>query len=219
LEGHYQEVKSCIDLYHLKPSQMNQDKETLVHFIQAVFPMPPQQCERIVNYFKEKDFQKNEFLLKEGRPCNEYHFLVNGFMRAYIHNVEGNDVTTAFYAPRQVVCELFSFFKRIPSRENIQALTDCSTLYITFDELQYVFHTLPEFREFGRSILVNAYAQLKQRMLSMLQETAEERYSHLLKMNPDIFQHAPLKNIATYLGVTDTSLSRIRKEFLKNQQA
>ena len=75
---------------------------------------------------------------------------------------------------------------------------------------------MPEFREFGRSILVNAYAQLKQRMLGMIQQSAEERYAYLLQTNPDIFQHAALKNIATYLGVTDTSLSRIRKEFAKN---
>jgi hypothetical protein len=74
---------------------------------------------------------------------------------------------------------------------------------------------MPEFREFGRTILVNAYAQLKQRMLAMIQETAEQRYAYLLQTNPDIFQHAPLKNIATYLGITDTSLSRIRKEFSK----
>jgi len=197
----------------------NKNKESLIHFIQSVFPMSQPQCEKIAGFFKEKEFLKNDFYLKEGRPCNEYHFLVRGFMRAYIHDVNGNDVTTAFYAPNQVVCELFSFFKRIPSKENIQALTDASTLYITFDELQYVFHNLPEFREFGRSILVNAYAQLKQRMLSMLQETAEERYSRLLQTNQAIFQNAPLKNIASYLSVTDTSLSRIRKEFSKNQQS
>ena len=74
---------------------------------------------------------------------------------------------------------------------------------------------MPEFREFGRTILVNAYAQLKQRMLAMIQETAEQRYASLLQSSPDIFQFVPLKNIATYLGITDTSLSRIRKEFAK----
>ena len=199
---------------------MSQSRDSLTRFIQAVFPMPPQQADRIVNYFKEKNFSRYDFLLKEGRPCNEYHFLVSGFMRAYIHDLEGNDVTTAFHAPSQVVCELFSFFKRIPSRENIQVLSEeATTLYITFDELQEVFHGLPEFREFGRSILVNSYAQLKGRMLSMLQETAEQRYGQLIKTNPDIFQHAPLKHIASYLGVTDTSLSRIRKDFSRQQQS
>ena len=113
----------------------------------------------------------------------------------------------------------YSFFKRIPSQENIQAMSDCNTWRLTFDELQDVFHSLPLFREFGRSILVNHYAALKSRMLSMLHQTAEERYATLLKNNPDIFQHAPLKQIASFLGITDTSLSRIRKEFAKNSLA
>jgi len=74
---------------------------------------------------------------------------------------------------------------------------------------------MPEFREFGRSMLVTAYAELKHRMLSMVRDTAEERYSLLIASSPDIFQNAPLKYIASYLGVTSTSLSRIRKEITK----
>jgi CRP-like cAMP-binding protein len=184
-------------------------------FIQSVFSMPPQKAEEIISCFKEKEISKNEFFLKEGKICSSYGFVENGFLRSYTHDVDGNDITIAFYKENQVVCELFSFFKKVPSRENIQAITDCKLLYITFDELQNIFHNMPEFREFGRTILVNAYAQLKQRMLAMIQETAEQRYSNLLQTNPDIFQHVPLKNIATYLGITDTSLSRIRKEFAK----
>lgn len=81
--------------------------------------------------------------------------------------------------------------------------------------MQVSFHTIPEFREFGRLNIINNYGILKQRMLSMLQETAEQRYSHLIHSNPEILRNAPLKNIASYLGITDTSLSRIRKEFIK----
>jgi CRP-like cAMP-binding protein len=185
-------------------------------FIQSIFPMADVQASAISEFFKERDLVKNDLLITKGRMCNEYFFLEEGFIRAYTYDIDGNDITTAFFSPRQVVCELFSFFKRIPSSENFQALTDCKSWYITYDELQHVFHAMPEFREFGRAILVNAYAQLKQRMLGMIQLSAEERYALLLQNNPDIFQHAALKNIATYLGVTDTSLSRIRKEFAKN---
>ena len=74
---------------------------------------------------------------------------------------------------------------------------------------------MPEFREFGRSLLVSGFASLKSRMLSMITATAEERYEKLLQTNPSIFQTAALKHIASYLGVTDTSLSRIRKKFAK----
>src|SRR5213082_325750 len=132
--------------------------------------MPIQKAEEIAGYFNEKTFHQNELLLKEGRFCSEYHFLCKGFMRSWTIDLEGRDVTTAFYSARNVVCELFSFFTRIPSPENIQAMIDSTTLFLTYDQLQDAFHAMPEFREFGRGILVRAYAGLKQRMLSGLHE-------------------------------------------------
>ena len=192
---------------------MSLQKEKISQFILNVLPMPIQQAETIAELFKEKIVEKDDIVLKSGKICNEYYFLERGYMRAYTHDLDGNDVTTAFFSSNQIVCELFSFFKRIPSKEIILALSDCKCWYITYDELQMIFHTMPEFREFGRAILINAIAGLKQRMLSTLHQTAEERYSNLLLSNPEIFQHAALKNIASYLGITDTSLSRIRKEF------
>jgi CRP-like cAMP-binding protein len=192
---------------------MERNKEKLIEFILKVYPMLRPQAETIVNYFNEGEIKKNELLFAEGKICKEYHFLDSGFVRAYTFDLDGNDITTAFYSSNQVVCEIFSFFKKVPSKENFQALTDCHTWYISFDDLQAVFHSMPEFREFGRTILVNAYAHLKLRMLSSLHETAEERYKNLLATNPDIFQYAPLKNIASFLGITDSSLSRIRKDF------
>ena len=191
------------------------EKKKIVQFIQSVFPMPLPDAHAIVSYFREKHFLKNDWVLKEGKICQSYYILTEGFMRAYTYDLNGNDVTTAFCSDNQVVCELYSFFKRVPARENIQALTVCKTWCISFDDLQTVFHAMPQFREFGRAVLINAYVSLKTRMLDTLHETAEERYSNLIKSQPDIFRHAALKNIASYLGVTDTSLSRIRKEFAK----
>lgn len=172
-------------------------------------------AEEIAAHFSHKIVHKNEFFLMEGNHCNEYLFLEKGFMRAFAHDTEGNEVTTNFYTDKQVVFEVSSFFNRTIAKENIQALTDCEGWYITYEQLNMLFHSLPEFRDFGRSILVKGFAALKNRMLSMITETAEERYVHLLQTNPEIFHHAPLKTIASYLGITDTSLSRIRKEFAK----
>jgi CRP-like cAMP-binding protein len=158
---------------------------------------------------------KGDYFLKEGQLSNEYLFLEKGFMRAFAHDTEGNDVTTHFYSERNVVFEVSSFFNRTTSKENIQALTDCSGQFITYDQLNNLFHTIPEFRDFGRSILVKGFSALKARTLSVITDTAEERYAALLKKNPEIFQFAPLKTIASYLGITDTSLSRIRRELSK----
>lgn len=191
------------------------NKDNLIQIFQNVLPMSTGKAEQLAEKFKAGKIPRNEYLLKEGAVCNESHFLEEGFMRAYTYDLEGNDVTTAFYSKKMFTSDLLSFFKRTPSKEYIQALTDCETWYITYDDMQASFHAIPEFREFGRLNLINHYGTLKQRMLSMLQETAEQRYNDLIKSNPEILQNAPLKYIASYLGITDTSLSRIRKDFIK----
>ncbi len=190
-------------------------KNQMIQFVQGMQQMPLEKAEVIVNLFHEKQFSKNDNLIRSGKICNEYYFLVDGYVRSHTTNYNGEDITTGFSSSGQIVCELFSFFKRVSSKEDFQALSDCTVLCIPFENVQTAFHSIPEFRELGRSILVNAYANLKQEMIAGLQETAEERYGRLVKSTPEIFQHAQLKNIASYLGVTDSSLSRIRKEFVK----
>lgn len=194
---------------------MDRDKANLINFIHSTIPLSEKEAIEIAGRFQQKTFAKNDLLLMKGKICNEFFFLETGFIWSYSYGIKGNDITTNFYSGKQVVCEMFSFYKQVPSKENFQALTDCSTWCITFSDLQVAFHSMPAFREFGRSMLVSAYADLKQRMLSMLHDTAEERYSRLIESSPDIFQYAPLKYIASYLGVTNTSLSRIRKEITK----
>lgn len=192
------------------------EKENLIRFFQTTGKINAAGATEIARHFTEKEMDKNEYFLKEGRISNEYLLLGEGFMRAYSLDINGNEVTTAFYNASYPVFEVASFFNRIPSKENIQALTPCKGWSLTYDKLNMLFHGLPEFRDFGRAILVKGFATLKLRMLSMITETAEERYAALLQSNPEIFQHAPLKYIASYLGITDTSLSRIRKEMMKH---
>jgi len=191
------------------------DKEALTTFLLNSNLVSLSSAQEIVRQFNHKVILKNQFQLEAGKICDQYLFLEKGYMRTFAHDTEGNEVTTGFCSPGQIILEVSSFFNRTRSKENIQALTDCEGWYITYEQLNQLFHALPEFREFGRWTLVKGFSQLKNRMLLMITETAEERYVHLLKTNPEIFQQAPLKNIASYLGITDTSLSRIRKEFSK----
>lgn len=193
-------------------SSVSPEREKLVEFITKAYPMPVKMASDISGRFYPLHFSKGHFLLREGSVSNEYVFLTEGYMRSFATDPNGDDITTSFHGPGQVVFEVASFFHRIPSRENIQALTSSAGLAITYATLNELFHALPEFREFGRSILVSGFSNLKSRMLSTITETAEARYLQLLQTSPDIFQHAPLRTIASYLGITDTSLSRIRKE-------
>jgi len=189
--------------------------QKLIQFFTASNLVSAKSAQEIANTFSLKEIRKNEFLSKEGRVYNEYFFLENGFIRSFAYDTEGNDVTTNFYSSGQVVFEVSSFFNRTISKENFQAIVDCDGWFISYEQLNHLFHSMHEFRDFGRSILVKGFSSLKTRMLSTITETAEQRYDTLLKANPEIFKHAALKHIASYLGITDTSLSRIRKEYAK----
>lgn len=194
---------------------MNTDRDTLRKFLSASGFIPAEMAERISQDFRDFTLIKSDYFLRQGEVSDTYLFLESGFMRAYAISSEGDEVTTGFFSNRQLVFEVSSFFTRTPSAENIVALSDCKGYTLTFAELNALFHGMQEFREFGRNILVKGFAALKTRMLSTITETAEIRYERLMKEHPEILQQAPLKYIASYLGVTDTSLSRIRKEFAK----
>jgi CRP-like cAMP-binding protein len=194
--------------------ELSHHKEILLRFLQSNPAINQQKAKEISEHFYEKSFEKNEFFLRAGQWSNEYLILTSGIMRAFAIDTEGSEVTTALYSGDQPVFEVASFFNRTQSQENIQAINSCTGWCIQYDELNKLFHTLPEFREFGRSILVKGFAALKLRMLSMVTEPAEKRYASLLETSPQIIQQVPLKYIASYLGITDTSLSRIRKEII-----
>lgn len=187
------------------------DKQSLADFIQRSLPVAGPALNEMLAHFDARSLRKNEFLLRAGQVNDEYLFLEAGFLRAFTFDPDGNDVTTYFHSPDSVVFEAASFFLRTASVENIQALTDCCGCSISYGALNALFHTIPEGREFGRKMLVHAFVAFKQRTLALVNESAEQRYTHLLATNPALFQHAQLRHIASYLGVTDTSLSRIRR--------
>lgn len=185
------------------------------HFLNNVFKatdFTKDELETIIPKFKQVKFNKNDFFLTQGQTASKYWFVQSGFVRSYVIDVEGNDITTNFYSVGDIVIDWSSFFLRNPTRENIQALTECVCWQLDFETFQQLFHNIKNFREQGRTTLVGSYFALKNHSISMIADEAKDRYLRLLKEKPHIIQNISLKQIATYLGITDTSLSRIRKE-------
>ncbi|MCD6065546.1 MAG: putative cAMP-binding protein [Bacteroidetes bacterium] len=191
------------------------DQNPFIQLIRNSASLPEQSLAVISEQFEKRELKKNELFLEAGKVSNEYLVLADGAMRAFTRDADGDEVTTGLFLKNRIVMEVASFFMRIPSQETIQALADSTGYVITFEKLNMLFHAIPEFREFGRGILVKEFATFKQRTLGLINQSAEERYAELIRMNPEIFHYAQLKHIASYLGITDTSLSRIRKEFSK----
>lgn len=170
---------------------------------------------KILNSHEKVFFNKGEFLLKEGQIASEYYCLESGLIRSFAISSEGKEVTTGFFSPDEIVIEVASLFLQTPTSENIHALTDCVCWKIKLESFQQLFQSIPCFSEWGRDWMSGVLFTTKKRSLSMITDSATERYLALRKEHPEIIQQAPLKYIASYLGVTDTSLSRIRKELGK----
>lgn len=189
----------------------------VAQFLHHVFTskdFTPAEQEEIISQFRQVSFTKNDYLIKEGNTAYKYWFVESGFVRAYVIDVQGNDISTNFYAVGDLIIDWISFFQHTPAKENIQAMTDCVVWEIDFDKFQKLYHGIKAFNEHGRGTMVQGYFTLKQHSIAMLTDHAKERYVRLLEEKPHIIQNVSLKHIATYLGITDTSLSRIRKELL-----
>jgi CRP-like cAMP-binding protein len=188
------------------------NKDILQKYIASILPMPTDKSAFFADQFEPKEMSKDEYLLKENKIVKETFVLESGYIRSYTFNQDGEEVTTNIFSAPCFVNDFLSFFKQQPTSENYQCLTHCNVWTMSYEKVQTCFHTYPEFREFGRMMLVTNYSNLHDRMLGMIKDTAENRYLKLMNHHPGIFQNVPLKIIASYLGITDTSLSRIRRE-------
>lgn len=157
-------------------------------------------------------FGKGDLFLRRGERAGSYLILENGLMRSFVYDYDGNEITTNFFSNHEVVIEVLSLFQRTPSEEYIQALTDCVCWKIDLEQFEVLYHSIQGLNEWGRAWMSEQLFQSKQRSVEMITQTATERYLKLIKEKPQVIRQAPLKQIATYLGITDTSLSRIRKE-------
>lgn len=190
-----------------------------LHFLNTIFKsenFKQDDLEKILSQYQRIEFAKNDYLVQEGATANFYYFLESGFARSYAIDLEGNDITTKFFSASDIVIDWHSYFLKTKSRENIQAITPCVAWKISFENFMKLFN-IEAFRDVGRTRLVNNYFELKNHSVSIIADPAKDRYLNLIKDKPDIVQNVPLKQIATYLGVTDTSLSRIRKEITDNK--
>ena len=160
-------------------------------------------------------FSKNDIILKEGKISKAYYLIETGLFRSYVINYNGKEVTTDFYSSNEILIEVASIFLGIPTKENLQALTHGVAWKIDFQSFQELYNGIAGFTEWGRTWMSSQLFAAKQRSINMLTQSATQRYLTLVRDQPQIIEQVPLKFIASYLGITDTSLSRIRKEISK----
>ncbi len=154
---------------------------------------------------------KGDIFLKEGQKCNHLYFILDGFIRVYYLDIEGNEVTHWFCSKDSIITSPFSFQKGEKNILFFEALEDSEMVLMTTSQLELLIKHLPEIGQAFRHINAEFAMVLSRRIMSIHTESAEERYLNLMKQHPMLFQKAKLAHIASFLGITQQSLSRIRK--------
>lgn len=153
--------------------------------------------------------KKNQELQAIGHTCKNIYFINKGIARIYYYH-DGMDITESFLFENNIIARVESLFTGKPSRKAIQVLEDSEIVVINATQLFDLYDTYPETERLFRKIFEAGYVDTVNRMESIQFHTAEERYTALLNEQPSLLQRVPLKHIASYLGITQVTLSRIR---------
>ena len=164
------------------------------------------------SYFTQKKLKKRQFLLQEGDVCSRLAFIEKGALYSYTTDAKGGQHVIQFAFEGWWISDMYSFFTQEPSNLNIEALEDCELLLIDREQHHQLLTEVPKYETYIRILYQNAYIALQRRVESTIGLTAEEKYNRLLEQYPFILQRIPLNLIASYLGVTPETLSRIRKQ-------
>ena len=153
--------------------------------------------------------KKNKDLQPIGHTCKTIYFIKKGVARIYYFK-DGIDITESFFFENSIIARVESLFTGKPSRKAIQILEDAEIIAINANQLFKLYDTFPEIERLFRKIFEAAYVDTVNRIEGMQFHSAEERYNALLDQAPNVLKRVALKYVASYLGITQVSLSRIR---------
>lgn len=167
---------------------------------------------KCLSFFTPKRVRKKQFLLQEGDVCRQIAFVTSGLLRVYTVDHKGEEHITQFAVEDWWASDLYSFLSGTPSKENIDALEDSEVLLIDRASRDAMLEAVPKMERFFRLLMEANLVATRKRIISLISDTAEQRYLAFLKTYPNLVERVPLNQIASYLGITPQSLSRIRKE-------
>lgn len=163
-------------------------------------------------------FDKNEIIFTEGHVSKEIYFVTKGCVRLF-YNVDGNDKTAFFYTEGQFICAGESYTFNVPARENYQAIEETELYIFNKSNIEILMDISPKLEVLARIATENELITCQNIIASFVTKSAEERYVDLLNTNSELFRRVPQQYIASFLGVSPETLSRIKKRVFSKRRS
>ncbi len=181
-------------------------------FINEITPLPDDILLEVKEKFIKKEFSKGDKIIEQGKVCKYLYFIEHGLARSYYINEKGKDITVWFFAENNVMTGVESFFQRKPSMYEMEFLENSIVYAISYQNLNLLFDKYHELERFGRLLSIRLLTEVVDKLIAMQFQSAKERYQFMINKFPNISYRAPLGHIASYLGITQETLSRIRAQ-------
>jgi CRP-like cAMP-binding protein len=186
--------------------------DLLLQNISKKVPLSEEEKQLIQTFFTPKKLRKKQYLLQEGDPCKYTAFVNKGIMRSYTLDEKGVEHIVQFALEDWWIADMYSFLTGELSTCNIDALEDVELLLITKAAQDDMVLQVPKMERYLRLLMQNNLIALQRRLIGSLNYTAEDRYLQLIALCPTIVQRVPQHYVASYLGITPETLSRIRRQ-------
>ena len=181
----------------------------LVKFINQLYPLTDELIDFVVKNTTFRKVPKGRFLLKPGDVCKDYYYIHKGVLRSFIKY--GNKEITIWINPEgEITTSIRSIASSKVSEEYIQVIENAELVVIPFDAMSELYEKFPEMNKVGRMLLEEYYATSEERVFIARLPNAEARYQHFINSRPELLNRIPLKYVASYLGITLETLSRLR---------
>lgn len=190
--------------------------EVFAAYLKEKAQLTDEEMEQVRAVTIHKRLRKRQYLLQEGDVCHYNCFVAKGCLRNYRVSEDGIEHILRFAVENWWISDQESYNNGTRSKNNIDALEDSEMLLIEKDDFNKLIDTIPRFREFRDQLKARSFDASQNRIMSNISDTAEERYVNFMKTYPDIFTRVPLHMIASYLGVSRETLSRIRNQYTKS---
>lgn len=183
--------------------------EELIKSLNSIHPLSPAAIEYFRINLKTKKLHKKDFLLKIGRVNEDIYFIHQGLLRCF-YLIDDKEINSWFMKEGDVMISVDSFFRQSTSYESIQAVEDSIVYFITYTELQFLYKNFSEFNFIGRVLTEHYYTLSERRLHSIRFKSARKKYAHLMKYHPELILRVPSKYLASYLGINEFTLSKIK---------